>query len=478
MPYFRLHILAIFLCFTFVSYSQQDVGTIIKLNNPSFNGNPGPSRAFISGWVDCGRSRFPTETAPDLQPGSFLVNLAPKEGKAYLGMVARDNSTWESVTQLLRKPLEASKCYSFSLHLAVSAKYSSPARTSGIAIEEADAKGVALDSIQHTTPIVLRIWGGKDQCEMTELIGETEEIKNRSWKKFDFKFEPKSELNFIMLEAYYKTPTLFPANGHILIDDLSEIVGVPCKMGPPIVKITSPRQTATTNKLTYKVKANLQNVYSKKDILFKLNNKMFTDFEYDTSSGDLTASIPLREGLNKFRIKGTNTEGENEASSTVKYREEEIVVAEVTPAKVDPENNQTTTQALPSESSLEGVKRSDLKKDLKLQIKNIAFQADSIRIQEKYQDNLLKIVSFLNSNEDVIIEIGGHTNNSCDEIICIELSENRANSVMNFLVEKGANRSQLKSKGYGSKEPIKSNNSSYGRRQNQRVEIKIIDIDN
>jgi len=477
MPYYRLYLSAVIICFALSIFAQQPDRTVLKLNNPSFNGNPGPSRAFISGWVDCGRSRFPTESAPDLQPGSFLVNLAPKEGSAYLGMVARDNETWESVTQQLRKPLTPKQCYTFSLHLAASARYSSPARLSGIAVEEAIASGVKLDSIQHTSPIVLRIWGGSSQCKLTELLAETDEIKNRDWKKFDFKFEPKSELNFIMLEAFYKTPNPFPLNGHILIDDLSDIIGVPCNMGPPLVKISKPRQSTTTDKLTYTVKASLINIYSKKDILFELNDKLFTDFEFDNTTGSLTAIIPLKKGVNKLRIKGSNTEGENEARASVRYKEAEDIVAVVPPVK-----NSTQTieieKELSTESTLEGVKRSDLKKDLKLEMKNIAFRADSTNIQEKYHDSLFKIVRFLNSNTDVIIEIGGHTNNNCDEIICNKISEDRANSVMNFLIKNGVSMDQLKAKGYGREQPIASNNSSYGRRRNQRVEIKIIDLDN
>jgi len=453
--------------------SQPSTKTVIKLDNPTFSGIPGPSKPYISGWVDCGKSRFPGESAPDLQPGWFLVDLEPKTGTSYLGMVARDNDTWESVTQMLRKPLNPGDCYTFSLYLAASENYSSPARTTGIAVEEAIAMGNPIDSIEHTTPIVLRIWGGKDQCDLTQLLAETDEIKNRDWKKFDFRFEPKEELNFLMLEAFYKSPSPFPMNGHILVDNLSDLVGVPCNMPAPIVDIVKPSKAASTKESKYGVKANLQNVYSKEDILMSLNDKVFTDFEFDVSTGDLMASLPLRNGVNKLQIKASNSEGEDIAFTTVKRIKEKEVVAAVTPPTPNPPKVIENTE---EENVLEGVNRSELKKDLKLEIKNISFQADSTNIEQIYEATLNKIAKFLIANNDVVIEVGGHTNDRCADIVCDELSEKRAKAVMEFLIQNGVNANQLRSKGYGRTQPVASNNSSYGRRRNQRVEIKILDI--
>ena len=48
--------------------------------------------------------------------------------------------------------------------------------------------------------------------------------------------------------------------------------------------------------------------------------------------------------------------------------------------------------------------------------------------------------------------------------------------MLDFLVQNGVAEYQLSAKGYGKQEPIASNNSTYGRRKNQRVEIKIIDL--
>jgi len=420
MHYFRLHLIALILCCSFVADAQRKAPTVIELDNPGFEGTPKFSTNYISGWKDCGRYRFPKESPVDLQPGFFKVKMAPKEGDTYLGMVARDNDSWESVTQLLRTPLQPNQCYTFSLHLAASPTYQSDARGEGIAVEEAAAAGIELEFIHHTTPIALRIYGSTNQCSRGELLAKTGSISNNEWEKFDFRFQPKGEVNFIMLE-------------------------------------------------------DLKNVYNKDDIQLTLNDKRYSDFDFDMSTGVLTAELPLRKGANKIDVKGTNAEGQGQATTSIRHKQKADVVAVVPKPKEENSVSEPVVEA-PMANTLVGVKREDLKKDLKLEIKNLAFRADSTNIQEIHEKSLLKIVRFLNSNKDVTIEIGGHTNDRCDAIVCNQLSEDRALSVLQFLVRNGVDENQLRSKGYGSEQPIASNNSSYGRRRNQRVEIKILDV--
>ena len=477
MLFLRIIFSSVLICLLQVSYAQPEKKTIIKLDNPSFEGPPNAGsigRMYIPQWYDCGKFMFPKESAPDLQPGFFLVDLQAQDGDTYLGMVTRDNDSYESITQPLFKPLKAGTCYNFSLHLAVSSKYRSPARRSGILIEEAEANGAEVDSISHTDPILLRIWGSTNQCDRTQLLGETDKIVNKSWKKFDFRFEPKQNYRYIILEASYKKPALFTPNGHLLIDNLSEIVGMPCNLEPPLVDIIKPSKSASTKETKYLVQANLQHVYSKEDIRLSLNDKVFTDFKFDVASGDLSANIPLRSGNNKLQIKASNSEGEDSAISIVKRIKDQEIVAAVTPPK--PDKITISKPSTEDDTTLEGVKKDDLKKNQKLEIKNISFKADSINVESVYEGALNKIATFLKSNNDVIIEIGGHTNNRCDDEVCNRLSESRAKSVMTYLVKNGVSENQLRSKGYGSTQPVASNNSSYGRRRNQRVEIKILEI--
>ena len=105
----------------------QENPELIQLINPSFEDMPRHSKAPRA-WSDCG---FKGESAPDIQPsGIFSVTKPAADGNTYLGLVVRDNDTWESVGQELSKPLEKGKCYSFSISLCRSELYISISRLS------------------------------------------------------------------------------------------------------------------------------------------------------------------------------------------------------------------------------------------------------------------------------------------------------------------------------------------------------------
>ncbi len=197
-----------FLMWSFLLSAQEDP---IKMHNPSFEDMARHSHPPRQ-WYDCGA---PSETPPDVQPGAFDVSKRAADGDTYLGVVVRDNDTWEAVSQRLSKPLEGGKCYEFSLYLCRSELYISQSR-------------ITNEDVNYTTPAKLRIWAGSDYCNKAELLAESSLIINTRWLQYNFKFEPNETHKYIVFEAFYKTPTLFPYNGNVLIDHASEIVPVPC----------------------------------------------------------------------------------------------------------------------------------------------------------------------------------------------------------------------------------------------------------
>lgn len=231
---------------SFSIFSQE--GEPILLKNPSFEGVPtegslnGP---MISGWYDCG---FPNETSPDVHPkagSTFGVDTQPFDGNSYIGMVVRDNETWEKISQRLSSPLMADQCYEFTISLARSLTYESGSRT-------ADSKN---KTVNFATPIKLRIWGGNSICGQEEMLGESSLIINSRWLLTPFTFNPKKNYQYIIFEAYYKTPWPFPYNGNLLMDNASPIIPVPCeaetpKADPPVVFVpptTPPTPTPPNN---------------------------------------------------------------------------------------------------------------------------------------------------------------------------------------------------------------------------------------
>jgi outer membrane protein OmpA-like peptidoglycan-associated protein len=363
----------------------------INLTNPSFEDIPkrgGEDIRGISGWFDCGKINFPLETPPDIHPNGYWENNLPaSDGATYLGMVVRDNGTYESVSQRLDTVLSAGKCFSFTINLSKAERYMSPTRLDNSRLAN------------YNTPVVLRIWGGTGFCNERELLGESNPVSNTSWQINSFEFRPKSNIRYITIEAYYKTPILVPYNGNILVDGASEIVRIPCPGEGPIY-----------------AKSKLPPHKRKKE------TKTYSD------------SSPSNSGLSSAPAK-----------------------------KFKP-------------SIMKELGKTNLKEGQTIEIKNLFFKADTSSINYSSYSVLDEVFDFLSSNPRVMIEIGGHTNNTPDDIYCDRLSTARAKAVAEYLVKRGIDPIKVQFKGYGKKQPIADNRTTYGRQKNQRVEIKILSL--
>lgn len=109
-------------------------------------------------------------------------------------------------------------------------------------------------------------------------------------------------------------------------------------------------------------------------------------------------------------------------------------------------------------------------------LRNIFFESGSFEILDNSKSELQKLISFLNDNPTLKIEIEGHTDNVGSESYNMTLSENRAKSVYNYLVNSGISGDRLSYKGYGMSSPLTTNQTSEGRAQNRRTEFTIISL--
>lgn len=380
--------LLLMVCPLFV-FAQEEV---IQLDNPSFEDMPRHSRSPRM-WSDCG---FPDESPPDVQPDfTFLVSKPAFDGNTYLGMVTRDNDTWESVGQLISSPLKGDACYEFSIKLARSLSYYSTSRTTS---REAN----------YIQPIKLRVWGGFGMCDKREMLGETPLVENPDWQEFQMKLTPSANYTHIILEAFYQTPSLFPYNGNLLLDDASPLRMVPC--------------------------------------------------EEDIEPGPVDPTV-----------------------------QEPLAVAddepEVTPVRpVTPRGVSNTPAPTPTSAKSEGpktifgVSKEELVAGLTIPIEDVIFKANSAEIESVNEDYLEKLVTFLHGNDNVIVEIGGHSNGLADKVFADQISTDRAKAVVEYLKERGIPAVQLRHRGYGKRFPIATNDTPEGLRQNQRVEAKILAI--
>lgn len=358
----------------------------ITFVNPSFEDFPKPGEA-PNGWYDCGKT---SETPPDVQPGAFSVTKAPSHGNTYLGLVVRDNETWEGVSQRLSRPLEKDHCYEFTMDVCRAELYLSTSKLTG---QEAN----------YATPAKLRIYGGNGFCSKVELLYETSVITNTRWLGHTFRLSPKSgNYQFIFFEAYYKTPVLFPYNGNILLDNASPIKTVVC--GPD--KMPDPKPSPP-------IAANTKTVPNDKP-------KVTTQPKVDT------------------------------------------------PAK----------KTEPAKPTVAEIERKSIAKGKVYRLDKVYFDTGKFDLKPESEPELDKFLTFLKENPDIVVEVRGHTNNAMypDSSAAYSLSTNRAKSVAEWLVAKGITSSRVQYKGYGWKMPVEPNTTPEGRKKNQRVEVKILNM--
>lgn len=115
----------------------------------------------------------------------------------------------------------------------------------------------------------------------------------------------------------------------------------------------------------------------------------------------------------------------------------------------------------------------EIKDNIKLE--NIQFESGSSVLLEIAKPELLKLSNWLQANQEVRIRIEGHTDNAGQPVANQKLSEERANSVLEFLNNQRIGKGRLEALGFGDSMPLKPNNSEENRRLNRRVEIKVIE---
>jgi OmpA-OmpF porin, OOP family len=76
--------------------------------------------------------------------------------------------------------------------------------------------------------------------------------------------------------------------------------------------------------------------------------------------------------------------------------------------------------------------------------------------------------------QGTVLEVGGYTDNVGNPAANQKISQQRADSVRRFLVDKGVNSDSLVAKGYGDSNPIASNDTEEGRFKNRRIQFKVL----
>ena len=152
----------------------------------------------------------------------FGVDLKPYHGETYLGMVTRDNETWESLAQELSRPLTPDTCYSFSVHLASSAAYHSLSR-----------RYETPQNYNHPTRLVVH--SVDQRGEIMELLGATPPVDHPVWHPYTLVFRPDQPVQILKISAWYGVDSI--TAGNVLVDAIGPIIPCACSTADDVPDI-------------------------------------------------------------------------------------------------------------------------------------------------------------------------------------------------------------------------------------------------
>jgi len=115
----------------------------------------------------------------------------------------------------------------------------------------------------------------------------------------------------------------------------------------------------------------------------------------------------------------------------------------------------------------------DSARGLIVSMSDVLFDTGRYSLKPGAREKLAKVAGILLAYPGLNIEVGGYTDNVGGDAMNQTLSENRAGSVRDYLVQQGVSMNSVSSKGFGSRLPVASNGNSAGRQQNRRVELLV-----
>ncbi|MCS7003996.1 MAG: OmpA family protein [Cytophagales bacterium] len=111
----------------------------------------------------------------------------------------------------------------------------------------------------------------------------------------------------------------------------------------------------------------------------------------------------------------------------------------------------------------------------KLRLNNIFFDFDKATLRPRSQYELNRLVKLFERYPKLKIEVAGHTDSKGSDDYNKRLSQQRADAVKAYLVNKKISSSKVVAKGYGEAQPVATNDTEEGRQLNRRVEIVILE---
>ena len=137
------------------------------------------------------------------------------------------------------------------------------------------------------------------------------------------------------------------------------------------------------------------------------------------------------------------------------------------------ENDKAAMRAKLAEQLNSILQTRDTARGLIVSMSDVLFDSGKYSLKPGAREKLAKVAGILLSYPGLNIEVGGYTDNVGGDAMNQTLSENRAGSVRDYLVQQGVPTNSVSARGFGNTLPVASNDNSAGRQQNRRVELLV-----
>jgi outer membrane protein OmpA-like peptidoglycan-associated protein len=140
-------------------------------------------------------------------------------------------------------------------------------------------------------------------------------------------------------------------------------------------------------------------------------------------------------------------------------------------ARAESEKADMRAQLLAQLNSI--LQTNDSARGLIVNMSDVLFDTGSFTLKPGAREKLAKVSGILLAHPGLTMQIEGHTDSVGGDAFNVKLSEQRADSVKDFLGEQGVSLSSITAQGFGKAEPVATNDTAEGRQRNRRVEIVV-----
>ena len=231
-------------------------------------------------------------------------------------------------------------------------------------------------------------------------------------------------------------------------DNLLASIAAPVKetVVEPVVTIVKTRLTILTG--TVKDAETKEPLEARMEVVDNSNGSIISDFESNSSTGKFLVSLPSGKNY------GLAAKAEGYLFHSENFN-------------------------IPKEAAFMKVHKDIFLKKIKvgqtIVLRNIFFDYGKYSLRAESHFELGRVFKLMADNPSIKVEMSGHTDSKGSDTFNQKLSENRAKSVVEFLVKLGVAQNRLVFAGYGETQSIATNDTEEGRQENRRTEFKIIE---